>query len=78
MWVCYSQAKTCDIRYLLLYKVTKNECITCSQDIANSRTICNVYVQLLFESVVYGRALGPEGKFLFFVLATFYLGISTS
>ena len=25
----------------------------------------------------YGRALGPEGKLLFFVLATFYLEIST-
>ena len=25
----------------------------------------------------YGRALGPEGKLLFFVLATFYLVIST-
>ena len=25
----------------------------------------------------YGRAVGPEGKLLFFVLATFYLEIST-
>ena len=27
MWVCDRQAKTCDIRYLWLYKVTKNEWI---------------------------------------------------
>ena len=27
-------------------------------------------------TIYYGRALGPEGKFLFFVLATFYLKIS--
>ena len=31
----------------------------------------NLFYLTLFGSDTYGRALGPEGKFLFFVLATF-------
>ena len=44
MWVCDSQAKTCDIRYLLLYKVTKNEC--------NNSNIAAHTVALLLSYIV--------------------------
>ena len=39
--------------------------------------VYNCKCKVSFDEDNYGRALGPEGKLLFFVLATFYLEIST-
>ena len=42
-----------------------------------NRKVLMGLIRRILRSYTYERALGPEGKLLFFVLATFYLEIST-